>query len=295
VTEDALRGAVDKTRSLRQQIEGQLADGGRGEVVREGVRIAILGPPNAGKSTLLNALAERPAAIVSPLAGTTRDVVQVSLQLGGLPVMLSDTAGLREATDDQIEVQGMLRAAEEARRAQLQLWVYDAGDAPTHAEQLDADAVVDALKGESAKSAARDLEEAVDAVPKLLVLNKMDLHPGTPTSPLVPEALQWRLSCETGEGVQSFLDALAEIVSAKYGSADGEAALITRTRHRQHLRACSDALLAFEEYAALGDGAPLDLAAEEIRLAANELGRITGTIDVEEMLDVIFRDFCIGK
>ena len=105
VTTEALRGAVTKVRELRSEVEAQLYDGGRGEVVREGVRVAILGPPNAGKSTLLNALAQRPAAIVSDVAGTTRDVVQVTLQLGGLPVLLSDTAGLREHTNDPIELQ----------------------------------------------------------------------------------------------------------------------------------------------------------------------------------------------
>ena len=145
VTTDALREAAMKMRGLRLRVESQLADGGRGEVVREGVRVVILGPPNAGKSTLLNALAERPAAIVSPTAGTTRDVVQVTLELGGLPVVISDTAGLREQTDDPIEVQGMLRAAGEARKANIQLWVYDAGDPPVSSSQLDAEQVMESV------------------------------------------------------------------------------------------------------------------------------------------------------
>ena len=119
VTNDALAGAVAKMRTLRAEVESHLGDGGRGEVVREGVRVAILGPPNAGKSTLLNALAQRDAAIVSDIAGTTRDVVQVTLELGGLPVLVSDTAGLREQTDDPIERMGMMRAADEAEKARI--------------------------------------------------------------------------------------------------------------------------------------------------------------------------------
>ena len=311
VTNDALASAVVNTRRLRLEMEGHLGDGGRGEVVREGVRVAILGPPNAGKSTLLNALAQRDAAIVSDVAGTTRDVVQVTLQLGGLPVVVSDTAGLRESTNDPIEVQGMLRAAGEARQAQIQLWVYDARAPPTEPAQLDPDATVAKLGGDADAAGApgggagvgggnADAAGGVLEATRLLVLNKVDLLAdgagGSPPScALLGDSSQWQLSCETGEGLQTFLDALATLVSTRYGSADGEPALITRARHREHLKRCTGALMAFEELASLGESAPLDLAAEEVRIAAEELGRITGRIDVEELLDVIFRDFCIGK
>ena len=111
----------------------------------------------------------------------------------------------------------------------------------------------------------------------------------------MPPERQWRLSCETQEGVGPFLDALADLVKERYASADREPVLITRARHREHLQNCVAALDAFAELAGLGESAPLDLAAEELRVAAAELGRITGKIDVEELLDVIFRDFCIGK
>lgn len=300
VTNDALATAVTNTRRLRLEMEGHLGDGGRGEVVREGVRVAILGPPNAGKSTLLNALAQRPAAIVSDVAGTTRDVVQVTLQLGGLPVVVSDTAGLRESTDDPIEVQGMLRAAGEARQAQIQLWVYDARHPPTDEKQLDPEATVEKVGGAAADAAGADGGGgAVADSTRLLVLNKVDLLASSATGSagcaLLPSTSQWSLSCETGEGLQLFLDALTGLVASRYGSNDAEPALITRARHREHLQACTRALVTFEEYASMGESAPLDLAAEEIRIAATELGRVTGRIDVEELLDVIFRDFCIGK
>ena len=138
-----------------------------------------------------------------------------------------------------------------------------------------------------------------DELMRLLVLNKIDLGGAAASASgcnLLPNADQFRLSCETGDGVQPFLDELAARVAKRYGSTgSGEPALITRARHREHLKKTVGALAAFEEYAALGESAPLDLAAEEIRIAANELGRISGRIDVEELLDVIFRDFCIGK
>ena len=303
VTNDALRGAMDRLSKLRVEVERHLGDGGRGEVVREGVRVAILGPPNAGKSTLLNALAERPAAIVSDVAGTTRDVVQVTLQLGGLPVLVSDTAGLREATNDPIEVQGMMRAADEAKRAQIQVWVFDAAAPPTRTSQLDPVATLDALDDETVDKSANvhgtadGTGDAQSDVMQLLVLNKLDLVGATsrPVCELFPSSQQWQLSCETGDGLQPFLDALSGIVASRYGEVDGEPVLITRARHREHLRRCASALEAFEQYAEDMEYAPLDLAAEEIRIAAEEIGRITGRIDVEELLDVIFRDFCIGK
>lgn len=304
LTTDALRGAVEKTKALRTEIEHHLGDGGRGEVVREGVRIAILGPPNAGKSTLMNALAQRDAAIVSDIAGTTRDVVQVMLQLGGLPVVLSDTAGLRQGTDDPIERQGMLRAASEAKRAHVQLWVYDASAPPTSESQLDVDCV-SAMGGGDATPTSDGSDHAgagTDEVVRMLVLNKVDLLKETsenaskPFSSLLPASSQWSISCADGTGLQPFLDALTSVIAERYGStSEREPVLITRARHREHLQRCQSALAMFEQYAVLEDAAPLDLAAEEMRTAANELGRITGRIDVEELLDVIFRDFCIGK
>ena len=177
MTTDALLVARGNMRALGEALRAQLSDGRRGEVVREGVRVAILGPPNAGKSTLLNALAQHEAAIVSPVAGTTRDVVKVVLQLGGLPVELSDTAGLREQTDDPIEVLGMQRALEAAERAHVQLWVCDAGAAPQGWKALEGGAAgLGAAGGEAGEGGGTQTVQ-------LLVHNKGDTNPNPNPNP----------------------------------------------------------------------------------------------------------------
>lgn len=254
--------------ALAGEIRAHLDDGHRGERLRDGISVAILGAPNAGKSSLLNALARRDAAIVSERAGTTRDVVEVGLDLGGYPVTVADTAGLREA-EDEVEAEGVRRALARAERADLRIAVFDATRLPEvdprTAALVDADTVV--------------------------VLNKVDaLAPGVGAAPMFhvkppPDAL--RVSAATGAGIPALLERLSELVARRY--AVGPSPALTRARHRSALEGCRDALLRALD-------APLpELAAEDVRLAARALGRITGRVDVEDLLDVIFRDFCIGK
>lgn len=247
--------------SLAQEIAAHLDDGGRGERLREGLSIAILGAPNAGKSSLLNALVGRDAAIVSPQAGTTRDVVEVRLDLGGIPAVLADTAGLRAARDE-IEQEGIRRARHRAEEADLVLAVF-AADAPPDAETL-------------ALAAARP-----DAV---IVVAKADLA-------LVPALIAGHTpmptSTRTGEGLAALKAALAAAAERRAGLAD--APTLTRARHRAALT---------EAAARLGEAAdaPLpELAAEAYRGAVLALGRLTGRVGVEDVLDVVFGDFCIGK
>ncbi len=243
---------------LRADIADQLADGRRGERLRQGYHVAILGAPNVGKSSLLNRLAQRPAAIVSDTAGTTRDVIDVQMDLGGLPVMVSDTAGLRESRDD-IEAEGVRRALGVAERADAVLWVREAG------------------------GTADDLEKpATGSVPVITVENKSDLVPDGGDD---PENV--RISARTGDGVNELLTMLTGLLSRE--AAPGEGLLITRLRHRQALEevvSCLDRALGATE---------AELMAEDLRLAVRALGRLTGRVDVEDLLDVIFRDFCIGK
>lgn len=259
---DIVRGVAH---DLAAEIGGHLADNGRGERLRQGVSIAILGPPNAGKSSLLNALARRDVAITSAIAGTTRDVIEVALDLGGYPVVLADTAGLRE-TADAIEEEGVRRATARAESADLKLVVLDATD----------------------PAGAQSVRSLIDDR-TIVALNKIDLIDAPlqryadelGTSRILP------LSVATGAGLSDMIEVLTEAVAQSLGG--GDAPLVTRTRHRQALEACVAALARFE-VATLPE-----LAAEDLRMAARALGRVTGRVDVEDMLDALFREFCIGK
>ncbi|CAA6604859.1 tRNA modification GTPase MnmE [Rhodospirillaceae bacterium LM-1] len=229
-----------------------------GERVREGIVVAILGAPNAGKSSLMNALAGRDVAIVSEHAGTTRDVLEVHLDLGGYPVTLLDTAGLREAKEG-VEAEGIRRALARAETADLKLVLFDASLWPER----------------DISSLAQLDERAID------VVSRIDRRPD------IDLAGRLGLSIQTGEGVDALLRLIEQRVGEMLGV--GESVLITRLRHRQ---AIEESLLALQRY--LTAPSP-DLAGEELRLAAQSLGRIAGRVGVEELLDLIFGEFCIGK
>jgi tRNA modification GTPase len=251
-------GVLGETARLIVEIEAHLADGRRGERLRDGITIAIVGPPNAGKSSLLNQLARREVAITSPIAGTTRDVIEVAIDLAGYPVVLADTAGLRDSADE-IEQEGLRRALARAAAAELRLFVFDAQN--PHA----------------AVGAA-----AWPGADTLLVANKIDR--GVDLSTLPPGVLA--ISARTGEGVAHLIETVAQRIAADYHPA---APLLTRARHRAALEEARDALRRALD-------APLpELRAEDLRFAWRALGRITGHVDVEDLLDVIFAEFCIGK
>jgi len=246
-----------ETRALAGEIAAHLADNRRGERLRDGIAVAIVGPPNAGKSSLLNRLAQREAAITSSIAGTTRDVIEVAIDLGGYPVVLADTAGLR-AGADEIEQEGLRRALARAEAAELRLFVFDAG-----------------RPGDASGA------QAWPGPNTLLVANKIDLASG---ARLPPGAAA--VSALTGDGVAALVAALTARIAAEYRVATP---LLTRARHREALEAAREALRR-------SLSAPLaELRAEDLRLAWRSLGRITGHVDVEDLLDVIFADFCIGK
>jgi tRNA modification GTPase len=266
VGERTATDAREAVARLLPQLRAHLDDGRRGEILREGFRVAIAGPPNAGKSSLLNALARREAAIVSEEAGTTRDVIEVTLDLGGVPVILSDTAGIREA-EGKVEREGIRRAVAHARAADLVVWLADAtGPSPP---QPPAD-----LVGQGAAL--------------IRALNKVDLLRGDGQGPVAADGT-FRISAQTGAGLPALTDAIAR--RATMGARASEAPAITQVRHRQLLEACAAAL---EAYLA-GDPAAPELRAEDLRRAATALGRITGRVDVEDVLGAIFGRFCIGK
>lgn len=248
---------------LEKEITAYLDDKRRGELVRDGVFIAILGAPNVGKSSLLNALVRRDVAIVTETAGTTRDVLEVNLDLGGYAVTIADTAGLRETGDD-IEQEGVRRALERAEQADLRLVVFEAA---TPARDRASEALLD---GGS-----------------LVVLNKIDLAAGRPTPAEIAGIPVIPVSAKREENLDGLVDAISARVADLMAGTAG--APLTRARHRAALEQCREALAR----ATTARGA--ELVAEDIRLAARALGRITGRVDVEDVLDVIFREFCIGK
>ena len=262
--EDLPAGLWDRARgeaaALACEIGAHLADDRRGERLREGLAVAIVGPPNAGKSSLMNALAQREVAITAATAGTTRDVIEVALDLVGYPVLLCDTAGLRPAADP-VEEEGVRRARARAGSADLKLVLYDA-TAPEDCDYL----------GELLERNA------------ILVANKTDLLP-----PGAPPPRGFPLSVKTGTGIDALLARLGAEVAARL--APGDAPLVTRARHRAALEECRAALLRVGD----ADTRTPELAAEDLRAAARALGRITGRVDVEDMLDRLFAEFCVGK
>jgi tRNA modification GTPase len=261
VASDAFEIARGIVGSLQSAIAAHLDDGNRGEILRDGFRVVLAGPPNAGKSSLLNALARREAAIVSEEAGTTRDVIEVRLDLGGLPVIVSDTAGIREP-QGAIEREGIRRTLEHARDADLVLWLSDA----------------------SVTAVAPPLEVSARGDSFFLALaTKIDL-PDAATS---RETL--RVSANTGAGLPELILCIAGIARARVGDLSSPA--ITRERYRQQLQRCMHAL---QDFLALRSSEH-ELRAEDLRVALHALGRITGRVDVEDVLGEIFGRFCIGK
>lgn len=263
---DLDRSARDGLAGLARTIDAYLSDNRRGERIRDGIHIAVIGRPNAGKSSLVNSLAQREAAIVSDQAGTTRDVIEVHLDLGGFPVTIADTAGLRASSED-IEAEGIRRARARAESADLKVAVFDASLWP----ELDIETL-----------------SLVDAN-TLVVLNKKDLAATLPKDlPIIAGCQALALSARNGEGLADLVSALSALVTDRLDSRGAPPAL-TRQRHRDALENCRDSLLR-------GVQEPLpELMAEDVRLAARALGRITGRVEVDDLLDVIFSDFCIGK
>ncbi|HSI41265.1 MAG TPA: tRNA uridine-5-carboxymethylaminomethyl(34) synthesis GTPase MnmE [Xanthobacteraceae bacterium] len=253
--------------ALRGELDAALADR-RGELVRDGLAIVIAGRPNAGKSSLLNALAARDIAIVSDEPGTTRDALEVTLDLAGLKVVLVDTAGLRRAAG-AVEAEGIKRAQARISTAGLVLWVHDLSDP---------------------LPAADPAPERPAGAPLWLALNKADIAAAPARTPLWAEAAV-PLSARSGAGIEVLLAALARWAGAQ--AADGgEHPALVRARHRA---AAEQAALQLAALLAGWDALSDELIAEELRTAAAALGRITGRIGVEDLLDVVFREFCIGK
>jgi tRNA modification GTPase len=254
VSAELIAPARAKIESLLMEIEEVLAAQGKAERLRDGLVVAIAGPPNVGKSTLINQLARREVAIVSPYAGTTRDVIEVQLDLDGYPVTVIDTAGMRE-TDDPVEQEGVRRARARVAEADLVLWLFDS-------------------------TASGQPDEA--AAPRWRVRNKIDLGADSSDADI-------EISAGRGDGIPALISSLVGFAQDFFGAEEG--GLITRDRQRKLLQQTAASL--HRSILMFGQGE--ELAAEDLRAAAYSLGRLLGRVDVEDILDVIFRDFCIGK
>jgi len=265
VPAELIAPAVAKIKALLGEIQQALAAEGRSERLREGLVVAIAGPPNVGKSTLMNQLARREVAIVSPHAGTTRDIIEVHLDLDGYPVTVIDTAGIRE-TGDPVEQEGVRRARARAADADLVLRLVDA-------------------QGEENRHDG--------AAPVWMVRNKIDLDTNgvdalTPRRP-GQGGSGFAISASRGDGMAQLISALVAFARDYFGS--GESGLIGRARQRKLLQETAASLQRSMMVMEKGE----ELAAEELRTAAHSLGRLIGRVDVEDILDTIFREFCVGK
>lgn len=261
VAEGVEKQSLAEAGRLAREIRNHLEDGRRGEIVREGFHIVIAGPPNVGKSSLMNALARRDVAIVSDEPGTTRDVLEVRLDLDGYMAIVADTAGLREAAGT-VEQEGIRRALLRAEEADLVLWIIDATAPTAH------------IPSDIAERGTRVLR----------ILNKIDAPAARRDI-----ASDHAISAQTGAGIPELIAALGRIVQSSAGT--GGALAITQARHRQQIEACLSALNSVPASSKQGP----ELAAEQLRLAADALGRIIGRIDPEDVLDQVFARFCIGK
>uniref|UniRef100_A0A8D2F3B6 5-taurinomethyluridine-[tRNA] synthase subunit GTPB3, mitochondrial n=1 Tax=Theropithecus gelada TaxID=9565 RepID=A0A8D2F3B6_THEGE len=268
-----------EVRALEVALGAHLRDARRGQRLRSGAHVVVTGPPNAGKSSLVNLLSRKPVSIVSPEPGTTRDVLETPVDLAGFPVLLSDTAGLREGVGP-VEQEGVRRARERLEQADLILAMLDASDLASPSSCNFLATVVASVGARSPSDSSQRL---------LLVLNKSDLlspeGPG-PRPDLPPHLL---LSCLTGEGLDGLLEALRKELAAVCGDPSTGSPLLTRARHQHHLQGCLDALSHYKP------SKDLALAAEALRVARGHLTRLTGGGGTEEILDIIFRDFCVGK
>ncbi|KAM9999605.1 hypothetical protein ACTFIZ_008064 [Dictyostelium cf. discoideum] len=297
---------VDQSRnriiSIRDKIQQHLNDGKRGERLRDGANIAIVGPPNAGKSSLINLLTNRKASIVSPIAGTTRDIVEVILDIDGYPVIIGDTAGLRNSTNDQIEIQGIEMAKDRFNNSDIKLFLFDSFHLFNQLNQLqnlnstfnfneeiknlfnyiDNETIIIFNKSDLLKQ-FNNLEEweilklnFLDNIKKLNNLNSIQ---------------SIEISCNNNDNIKNLLNLLKLNLKNLFEIQDKESPLLTRLRYKQHLSDCVESLDRYLYYCEHD----IVLASEELRSAILSISEITHSVNIDDLLDIIFKDFCIGK
>nr|CAH7739659.1 unnamed protein product [Callosobruchus chinensis] len=293
-----LEAVSNNVQKLVDEIERHINDGRKGEMLRQGVKTIILGEPNVGKSSILNLLCQRPAAIVTPIEGTTRDVLEITLNIGGYPLVIADTAGLRSETLDQIEKEGIRRALELLERSNLVLLVVDLEKylkwTLTNVNKRFSDYVVEYLKSLDLQCLIKNEKDSNDLFSKqcIVVLNKVDLLHGTIDIDIDSTVM---LSCRTERGVSELTNVLSNKLKALCGEPTEEHPSLNQVRHRQHLMDCVSYLKFCLQECVKGDRCDLVIMAEHLRKALRHLGKLVGHVSNEQLLDIIFNEFCIGK
>jgi tRNA modification GTPase len=308
---------INKMDSLRQEIIHVLEDR-RGKTIRDGIRVAIVGPPNAGKSTMLNLLAARDAAIVSNVPGTTRDVIEIQMNINGYNILLNDTAGMNRNTENQLEHLGMLKTKEVMEEADVIMCMFDSKSTDLKEDLCEMSDLIQAVSKQNVIAANNDNHYMYSttgnnaSVPPLTVVvaNKSDAIAEEEHTGLLPQLLPtyfnknvkkndyYYVSCLTNDGIDELIESLGKHLEDRYNLNElaAEPSFVTRSRHRKHLIECvhmlSDALDMLRRDS---DTLSIELVAEHLRLASASIGRIGGKIDPEDVLDAIFNEFCIGK
>lgn len=286
---DIMKEAVETVVCLKSEMEKHLADGRKGERLRNGVKTVIFGEPNVGKSSLLNALSKKPAAIVTPIAGTTRDVLEVNLDIGGYPVVLMDTAGLRSYTTDVIEKEGISRALGSYETADLVIMMLDAEKFVEWCKLYSNSNPMDFLQ----HCLQNMFVEDIFTKEHVIVFNKIDLIQMNNNLFNCLKKNFFLISCKTEYGFTALISVLTEKLKNLCGTTS-EHISMNQARHRQHI---TDCLRKLNDFLNAQNDVNVDavLMAEHIRVALRHLGKLTGAVTSEQLLDVIFKDFCIGK
>ncbi|XP_012526499.1 tRNA modification GTPase GTPBP3, mitochondrial isoform X2 [Monomorium pharaonis] len=288
IESDVVQKAHHALRQLMRDLEEHLADGRRGEILRNGVRTVIVGEPNVGKSSLLNHLVQRNAAIVTPIAGTTRDVIELTANISGYPVLIADTAGITDNTGDIVEAEGVRRARTHVKNADFVIVVVDAFKCATSGMTCE-----DYIREYLSSLRIQELLAKIGREHFIMIANKIDLLKEEEKRRL-SDAGAVLISCKTEDGFQDLLRSLTDCLSKICGNPSAESPTISQTRHRNHLAQCLRHLQMYFELCA-NEQYDVAIAAEEIHKAMRELGRITGHVSTNEILDIIFKNFCIGK
>ncbi|KAK6631297.1 hypothetical protein RUM44_005823 [Polyplax serrata] len=301
IEENVLQRVIDELNTLKKEMEKHLKNGRRGELLRHGIKTAIIGEPNAGKSSLMNAICQKPAAIVTKKPGTTRDIIQMHININGFPITLMDTAGLRRKTTDIIEKEGILRAQETVKKSDLVLLVIDSHKLMKQSKlnlHVSLERHIESLNmgiNIKTQTCSNNKKEELNSRPiYIYILNKTDLLTEKQKKILLTTDLGSNLSCiscKTEEGFETFINGITRILQKLCGSPSRENPTLTQSRHRHHL---TESLKFLNEFLVFVND-DVTLGAQNLRLSVRHLGKIIGGVTSEEILNVIFKDFCIGK